>query len=139
MLRVLRTIGMVNEGVDAVGASSATRVRVPQVEDDLATQRIEITMKFFRGLTDITRLRIVELLLEDGELNVTAIVERIGQPQSRVSSHLACLKWCGYVTGRREGKYIYYRVADERVASLLLLARGIIADHATEILTCTRM
>lgn len=130
---------MVSEGVDAVGESSAQRVRVPPGKDDLATQRLEITMKFFRGLTDITRLRIVELLLEEGEQNVSAIVERIGQPQSRVSSHLACLKWCGYVTTRREGKYIYYRVADERVASLLLLARGIIADHATEILTCTRM
>lgn len=130
---------MVSEGVEIMGEPSTTRVRVPQVEDDLATQRLEITMKFFRGLTDITRLRIVELLLEVGEQNVSEIVERIGQPQSRVSSHLACLKWCGYVTSRREGKYIYYRVADERVASLLLLARGIIADHATEILTCTRM
>lgn len=96
-------------------------------------------MKFFRGLTDLTRLRIIELLLEDGEQNVSRIVERIGQPQGRVSSHLACLRWCGYVTSRREGKYVYYRVADERVASLLLLARGIIGDHADAILSCTRM
>jgi DNA-binding transcriptional ArsR family regulator len=106
---------------------------------DLSQQRLEITMKFFRGLTDLTRLRIVELLLEEGERNVSEIVAAVEQPQSRVSAHLACLKWCGYVTSRREGKYIYYRVADERVASLLLLARGIIADHANDILTCTRM
>lgn len=132
-------IGTLSEGVHAVGEPSAKPVRVSQVEDDLVTQRLEITMKFFRGLTDMTRLRIVELLLEDGEQNISAIVERVGQPQSRVSSHLACLKWCGYVTTRREGKYIYYRVADERVASLLLLARGIIGDHAREILSCTRM
>lgn len=110
-----------------------------QVAADLSRQRLEITMKFFRGLTDVTRLRIVELLLEEGEKNVSEIVAAVEQPQSRVSSHLACLKWCGYVTTRREGKYIYYRVADERVASLLLLARGIIANHASEILTCTRM
>lgn len=102
-------------------------------------QRVAITTKFFRGLTDPTRLRIVELLLDEGEQHVSALVERLGQPQSRVSSHLACLRWCGYVTSRRAGKYIYYRVADERVASLLLLARGIIADHADAILTCTRM
>ena len=107
--------------------------------DELDMQRLELTMKFFRGLTDKTRLRIIELLLEEGEQNVSEIVECIGQSQGRVSSHLACLRWCGYVTSRREGKYVYYQVADERVASLLLLARGIIADHAREILTCTRM
>ncbi len=110
-----------------------------QTTNDLSQQRLEITMKFFRGLTDMTRLRIIELLLEEGEKNVSEIVAVVDQPQSRISSHLACLKWCGYVTTRRDGKYIYYRVADERVASLLILARGIIADHASEILTCTRM
>lgn len=106
---------------------------------DHTAQRVEITTKFFRGLTDLTRLRIVELLLDEGEQNVSELVAILGQPQSRVSSHLACLRWCGYVTSRRAGKYIYYRVADERVASLLLLARGIIADHADAILSCTRM
>lgn len=107
--------------------------------EDQTGQRIAITTKFFRGLTDPTRLRIVELLLDEGERNVTELVDALGQPQSRVSSHLACLRWCGYVTSRRAGKYSYYRVADERVASLLILARGIIADHADAILTCTRM
>ena len=120
-------------GTHVQSASTARRA------DELDTQRLEITMKFFRGLTDKTRLRIIELLLEEGEQNVSEIVERIGQSQGRVSSHLACLRWCGYVTSRREGKYVYYQVADERVASLLLLARGIIADHAHEILACTRM
>lgn len=110
-----------------------------RVIEDYDAQRVEIATKFFRGLSDPTRLRIVELLLDEGEQNVSALVERLGQTQGRVSSHLACLRWCGYVTSRREGKYTYYRVADERVASLLLLARGIIADHADAILSCTRM
>jgi ArsR family transcriptional regulator, cadmium/lead-responsive transcriptional repressor len=107
--------------------------------DDVEEQRLEITTKFFRGLTDPTRLRIIELLLDEGEQNVSELVERLGQPQARVSSHLACLRWCGYVNSRREGKYVYYRVADERVAALLEIARGMIVEHATAILTCTRM
>ncbi len=93
----------------------------------LPAERLEITTKFFRGLGDLTRLRIVELLLDEGEQNVSELVEQLGQPQSRVSSQRACLRWCGYVTRRREGKRIYYRVADERVAQLLTLARSIIA------------
>ena len=130
---------MLSEGAGAMGEPQSQTAADLQVANDLSQQRLEITMKFLRGLTDITRLRIIELLLEEGEKNVSEIVVAVEQPQSRVSSHLACLKWCGYVTTRREGKYIYYRVADERVASLLLLARGIIADHASQILTCTRM
>lgn len=105
----------------------------------LAAQRLEITTKFFRGLTDPTRLLIVELLLAEGEKNVSELVAILGQPQSRVSSHLACLRWCGYVTSRRAGKFIYYRVADERVAELIHLAHELIAEHAEAILTCTRM
>lgn len=113
--------------------------RVMPSRDMLSEQRVDVTVKFFRGLTDPTRLRIVELLLDEGEKNVSELVAALGQPQSRMSSHLACLRWCGYVSSRREGKYIYYRIADERVATLLELARSIISEHANAILTCTRM
>ena len=108
------------------------------LEDAAVEQRLAVTAKFFHGLSDLTRLRIVELLLE-GEKNVTELVAALGQPQSRVSNHLACLRWCGYVDGRRDGKFVYYRVADPRVRQLLDLARGVIADHAAAILSCTRM
>ncbi len=107
-------------------------------EDAAAEQRLAITAKFFHGLSDLTRLRIVELLL-GGERNVTELVAALGQPQSRVSNHLACLRWCGYVDSRREGKFVYYRVADPRVRELLALARGVIADNAAAIFSCTRM
>jgi len=101
-------------------------------------QRLAVTAKFFHGLSDLTRLRIVELLLE-GEQNVSALVAILGQPQSRVSNHLACLRWCGYVDSRREGKFVYYRVADPRVRQLVDLARAVIADNAVAILSCTRI
>ncbi len=108
------------------------------VAPDLSEQRQEITAKFFHGLSDLTRLKIVELLFE-GEKSVSELVATLGQPQSRISNHLACLRWCGYVDSRREGKFVYYRVSDPRVRQLLELARGVIADHAEAILTCTRI
>jgi DNA-binding transcriptional ArsR family regulator len=107
-------------------------------EDTSLDQRLEVTARFFHGLSDLTRLRIVELLL-DGEKNVSELTAILGQPQSRVSNHLACLRWCGYVDSRREGKFVYYRVADPRVRQLLALARGVIADNAAAILSCTRI
>lgn len=104
-----------------------------------AEQRLAITAKFFHGLSDLTRLRIVEMLLDEGEQNVSELVAALGQPQSRVSTHLACLRWCGYVDSRRDGKFVYYRVADPRVRQLVELARGVIADNAAAVLSCTRM
>jgi ArsR family transcriptional regulator len=95
--------------------------------------------KYFRGLTDVTRLCILDLLCREGELNVSELVERLGQSQGRVSSHLACLRECGYVSGRRDGKFVYYRVADQRVPLLLALARDMLAGHAEAIIACTRM
>ena len=106
--------------------------------EDAAEQRLAVTAKFFHGLSDLTRLRIVELLLA-GEKNVSELVTILGQPQSRVSNHLACLRWCGYVESRREGKFVYYRVADPRIRQLVELARGVIADNAATILSCTRI
>ncbi len=101
--------------------------------------RLAVTAKFFHGLADLTRLRIVEVLLDEGEKNVSELVGLLGQPQSRVSNHLACLRWCGYVDSRRDGKFVYYRVADPRVRDLVALARSVIADHAEAILSCTRI
>jgi DNA-binding transcriptional ArsR family regulator len=114
------------------------RSEADALEETLA-QRDEMTAKFFHGLSDLTRLHIVEELLDEGEQNVSELVARLGQPQSLISNHLACLRWCGYVDSRRDGKFVYYRVADARVRQLLDLARAVIADHAAAILSCTRM
>lgn len=106
---------------------------------DLVEQRQELTTKFFHGLSDLTRLRIVELLLDEGEQNVSDLVAALGQSQGRISNHLACLRWCGYVDSRREGKFVYYRVSDPRIRQLIELARTMIADNAAAILSCARI
>ncbi len=103
-----------------------------------AFAQLELTAKFFRGLGDPTRLRILELLLER-DRPVTELVTRLKVQQGRVSNHLACLKWCGYVTTRRGGKYIYYRIADGRVRDILELARGMVSENADHIAACMRI
>lgn len=96
----------------------------------------DLLAKYFRGLGDPTRVRILELLGEHGELAVGALVTRLGQPQPKVSNHLACLRWCGFVSTRREHPSVYYRVADDRVEQLLALARGLLADNAEHVAAC---
>jgi DNA-binding transcriptional ArsR family regulator len=102
---------------------------------DLARDRAAVLARFFRGLDDPTRVLILELLLS-GEKPVSELVELTGSPQGRVSNHLACLRHCGYVTTRREGRWVYYRLADERVRALLRIAQELMADHAQALLTC---
>ncbi len=95
----------------------------------------DLLARVFHGLSDPTRLRIVQLLLT-GEQNVGALVAALGAPQGRVSSHLMCLRWCGFVTTRRAGKYVYYRVSDLRVADPVQLAQGLLHDNAQAIASC---
>lgn len=97
--------------------------------------RHEVLGTFFHGLSDPTRVRILELLIGE-TLTVTELVERLGLAQGRVSSHLSCLRWCGYVEARAEGRYNRYRLVDERVRDILRLGEAIVRDNATRLSSC---
>jgi DNA-binding transcriptional ArsR family regulator len=111
---------------------------MPAIRTKQPDVRVDLTARFFQVLADPTRVRIVELLLQ-GEKNVGELVEALAMQQGRVSSHLACLKWCGFIGTRRDGKYIYYRVVDERVHDLMDLAHRLLADNAGEVASCLRL
>ena len=95
----------------------------------------DIMAKYFRGFGEPTRLRILELLA-DGERAVGELVELTGEPQPKVSNHLACLRWCGFVESRREHRTIFYRVADPRVLRMVELARSLLEDNADHVAAC---
>lgn len=101
-----------------------------------APAEADLVAKCFRGLGDATRLRILEVLDAEGELSVGELVAAVGAPQPKVSNHLACLRWCGFVDGRREGRRVCYRIADERVRGLLSLGRALVADNAEHVAAC---
>ena len=98
----------------------------------------ELVAKYLRVLSDPTRLRIVELV-QEGECSVGALVEQLGQPQPKVSNHLACLRWCGFVETRRDHRTVYYRLADPRVGEIIALARGLLADNADHVAACRQV
>jgi DNA-binding transcriptional ArsR family regulator len=99
---------------------------------------VAVVARFFRALGDPARLRLLEFLL-GAEHTVTECVTHVGLSQGRVSSHLACLAGCGYVVGRRDGRFTWYRVADPRVADLVILARSLAADNAEALAGCVRI
>ena len=97
--------------------------------------RAEVIASFFQGLSDPTRVRILELLKERPH-TVTELVEAIGLAQGRISSHLSCLRWCGYVEARVEGRFNRYRLVDERVREMLHLGEAIIRENADRLTSC---
>jgi DNA-binding transcriptional ArsR family regulator len=99
----------------------------------------DLVAKYFRGLGDPIRLRILELLRAEDELSVGELVERLGLPQPQVSNHLACLRWCGFIEGRREGRTVYNRIADQRVEAMHELAAALLADNAEHIAACCQI
>lgn len=100
-------------------------------------QATSLKAKFFRGFADPARLSILEALL-DGERSVGEIVDKTGLSQSNCSGHLACLKECGLVTCRRDGRFIYYQLADPEVSHLLLTAETVLSRVAERVYACTR-
>jgi DNA-binding transcriptional ArsR family regulator len=99
----------------------------------------ELVAKYFRALGDETRVRILRLLEQRGELGVGTLTGELGVAQPKVSNHLACLRWCGFVTARREGRRVLYAIADERVPGLLALSQALLADNAEHVACCQRV
>lgn len=102
----------------------------------VAPSRGELLAKYFRGLGDPTRLRILRHLDEEGELAAGEIVARLELPQATVSTHLGCLRWCGFVLTRREQRSVIYRIADPRVSKLVALAEALLNDNADHVACC---
>ncbi len=92
--------------------------------------------RFFNGFANSTRLSILLLLAQRGEMKVGELVNELEAPQPRVSDHLRCLAWCGYVEVRREGRNAYYSVADERVLEVLKLGESLLRDNLEHVQGC---
>src|SRR5487761_330383 len=116
--------------VPVVAPAPAPAVLLPE-----SAGGVEVVARFFRALGDPARLRLLEFLLP-GEHTVTECVAHVGLSQGRVSAHLACLAGCGYVQARRQGRNTFYRVADPRVADLVMLARSMAADNTAALAAC---
>jgi ArsR family transcriptional regulator, cadmium/lead-responsive transcriptional repressor len=104
-----------------------------------APARADLIAKYFRGLGDLTRVCILELLRDEGELSVGELVERLGESQPKVSNHLACLRWCGFIEARRAHRTVYNRIADERVVTMLDLAHALLEDNEEHVAACCRI
>ena len=73
----------------------------------------------FKGFADPTRVHILSLLLVKEEMCVTDIADAVGVSQSGVSHQLRILKQMSLIKFRRDGKNIWYSLADDHVRTIL--------------------
>ncbi|BAU28501.1 ArsR family transcriptional regulator [Aneurinibacillus soli] len=98
---------------------------------------VDVKAKFIRGFSDKTRLQILECIKEK-EKTVSQIVEEMNGNQSNISQHLSCLKGCGIITGRQEGKFVYYSLRNEKIRMLLHMFDESLQDVQQQVACCKK-
>lgn len=68
--------------------------------------------RLFRCLGDSTRLSLMLLIQEQGELCVCELTEALQLSQPKISRHLAQLRQCGLVEDRRQGQWVFYQLSE---------------------------
>ncbi len=101
---------------------------IRQVEDRMPPQEeLQDLGEFFKVFGDVTRLKILYVLL-CSEMCVYDIAALLGMSQSAISHQLRVLKQMDLVKNRRDGKTIFYSLADSHIVTIL--SQGL--DHIEE-------
>ena len=92
---------------------------VHQIEDGMPNEeKIQNLADFYKVFADVTRVKILCVLFQS-ELCVCDLAEVLGMTQSAVSHQLRVLKQAKLVKNRRDGKIVYYSLADAHIQSIL--------------------
>ncbi len=89
----------------------------------------------FRSLGDPTRLAIIQHLAI-GEHRVVELTGHLGLAQSTVSAHLACLRDCGLVTSRPQGRSSLFSLTRPELLGLLSSAEKLLAATGDAVVLC---
>ncbi len=89
----------------------------------------------FHSLSDATRLAIVQRLAR-GEARVVDLMGDLNLAQSSVSAHVACLRDCGLVIGRPEGRQVFYSLTQPELMDLLASAETLLAATGNAVSLC---
>lgn len=107
------------------------------MECPVVSARTALAVKLFRGLSDPTRLTILQAL-RNGPLRVVDLSGITGRAQPNVSAHLACLRDCGLVIASPCGRETRYSLADDGMLSLLEATDGVLARIGPSLCSCPR-
>jgi DNA-binding transcriptional ArsR family regulator len=96
---------------------------------------LNMKVKLIHGFSNKTRIQILESI-KNQEKTVSQIIEEVNGNQSNISQHLACLKGCGIIVGRNEGKYCYYSLRNQHIRDLLMMFDVVLEDVENDVACC---
>jgi DNA-binding transcriptional ArsR family regulator len=95
---------------------------------NLSPEALDLVAQRFRALSDPTRLGLLQSLFA-GERTVQELCERTGAGQANASKHLQLLAREGFVARRKQGLFVYYRIADASVFQLCEVVCGALGER----------
>ena len=98
---------------------------------------LDAAVALFHSLSDRTRLAIVRRLAT-GQARVADLTGELGLAQSTVSAHVACLRDCGLVEGRPQGRQVFYSLARPELMDLLAAAEMLLAATGDAVALCPK-
>lgn len=102
---------------------------------DGAEPNLDPAAALFHSLGDPKRLAIVQRMAQ-GEVRVGDLAGELGLAQSTVSAHVACLRDCGLVQGRPQGRSVYYSLARPELMDLLAAAEALLTATGSAVDLC---
>ena len=109
-----------------------TNIYIEGVEQPLPDALRKFKSDIFQALAHPTRIAIVELLRDEGEMAVSDVFERLGVEQANVSQHLSVLRAKNIVVNRKEGNQVFYSLRDPRLGQVLDIMREYFHAHLSE-------
>ncbi|MES2093529.1 MAG: metalloregulator ArsR/SmtB family transcription factor [Actinomycetota bacterium] len=100
-----------------------------------ACEQLDPAVALFHSLSDPTRLSIVKRMA-GGEVRVSDLTGELGLAQSTVSAHVACLRDCGLVEGRVQGRSVYYSLSRPELMDMLAQAEVLLAATGNAVSLC---
>ncbi|HET6495763.1 MAG TPA: metalloregulator ArsR/SmtB family transcription factor [Thermoleophilia bacterium] len=124
-------VGREEDGLDRCEVVAVDTERVCVVQQRLVSSDVAEQMAaLFKVLSDPSRCRLVNAIMEAGELCVCDLAATVAMSESNVSHHLRVLRSHGLVRARRAGKMVFYSLDDAHIHVLFDVAREHVAHRA---------
>lgn len=81
---------------------------------------MDMLLSMFKALADKNRLRVIAALLQHKELCACQLTELLGVAGATASRHLAQLQNAGFIEGRKDGRWVYFRLSEQLPCDLPL-------------------
>ena len=123
-MKRLVNLGLVDSSCTPAERINQLKLRIN--EDEGTFRRLEA---FFSALGDATRLRILKVIADE-ELCSCEVMAALALTQPTTSHHLGILERAGLLSSRRNGKWVFYRIANPKVKNLVTKGFGLVAETA---------